>query len=90
MTSRPKKPVMISRLNGARNTPQSPQTGGAWQEVIPFFTFPPSARSSTRRMGSTRLSCCFFAFFFCAVDLGVKRGVSAGSVIGQPVQSLLI
>ena len=43
---------------------------------------------STRRMRSTRLFRRNPLFFGSAVDLGAKRGVPAGSVTGQPIQSL--
>lgn len=40
------------------------------------------------RMRSTRLFRLFLLFLPCAVDLVAKRGASAGSVTGQPIQSL--
>ncbi len=47
-----------------------------------------TAPNCTPRMRSTRLFCWFLLFLACVVDLVAKRGVSAGSVTGQPIQSL--
>lgn len=61
----------------------------AWTEVIPFFGFDPAIRKIIyTRMRSKRLFCWFLLFFSRAVDLVAKRGVLAGSVTGQPIQSL--
>ena len=55
------------------------ERGGSPRSIVPNFT---------ARIGSTRHSCPFSLFSFRAIDLVAKRGASAGSITGQPIQSL--
>ena len=78
------------RDRGARSTPPSRRPGGG-TGIASSSSSPsprPCAGSSTRRMTSTRPFCWDVLPFCRAVDLVAKRGASAGSVAGQPIQSL--
>ena len=65
---------------------------GAEEDVLAYMSFPPQHRAKLHStdMIDKNFSPPFLLFFCCAVDLVAKRGASAGSVAGQPVQSLPI
>jgi len=71
---------------GGKYASIAPAWRRAWQEVIPFFGFDPAIRKIIYTTdGIEKTFLLVSAIFTSAVDLVAKRGVSAGSVIGQPV-----